>query len=179
MSRVGIHPVSVPSGVNVELAGQKVTISGKLGKHMHVLPADITAKLEGGKIVLTPRDKTKATRTRWGTSRALLNNMVNGVAKGFTANLEINGVGYRAQIEGKSTLNLQLGFSHDVKYPIPEGITIKVGEKQTTLTISGADRQQVGQVAAEIRALRRPEPYKGKGIKYDRETVRRKEGKKK
>jgi len=178
VSRVGIHPIAVPSGVDVEVAGQLVTVSGKQGKHSHSLPQEITAKLEGGKVVLSPRDKSKGVRRLWGTSRALINNMVSGVSKGFVVDLEINGVGYRAQLEGKN-LNLQLGFSHDIKYPIPQGITIKVGEKQTTLSISGADRQKVGQVAAEIRGLRKPEPYKGKGIKYVSETIRRKEGKKK
>lgn len=178
MSRVGIHPIAVPSGVDVEVAGQLVTVSGKQGKQSHSLPQEITAKLEGGKVVLSPRDMSKGVRCLWGTSRALINNMVSGVSKGFVVDLEINGVGYRAQLEGKN-LNLQLGFSHDIKYPIPQGITIKVGEKQTTLSISGADRQKVGQVAAEIRGLRKPEPYKGKGIKYVSETIRRKEGKKK
>ena len=178
MSRIGIHPVAVPSGVNVEVAGQLVTVSGKHGKQSHSLPHEITAKLDGAKVVLSPRDKSKEVRRVWGTSRALINNMVSGMAKGFAVDLEINGVGYRAQLEGKN-LNLQLGYSHDIKYPIPQGITIKVGEKQTTLSISGADRQKVGQVAAEIRALRKPEPYKGKGIKYVSETIRRKEGKKK
>lgn len=178
MSRVGIHPVVVPTGVQVDVAGSNVTVSGKLGKQSHRLPPEIAATVKDGRIVLTPRDKTKEVRTKWGSARAHLNNMVAGVSKGFTINLEISGVGYRAQLDGKK-LNLQLGFSHDVKYPIPEGISIKVGDKQTTLTITGADRQKVGQVAAEIRGLRQPEPYKGKGIKYDYETIRRKEGKKK
>ena len=178
MSRIGKNPVPVPSGVNVAVAGQMVNISGKLGKHALQIPRDITVAVAEGKVTLTPREMSKRTRTLWGTSRALVATGIRGVSQGFTSNLEINGVGYRAQLEGKN-LNLQLGFSHDIKYPIPEGITIKVGEKQTTITISGADKQKVGQVAAEIRALRKPEPYKGKGIKYDREHIRRKEGKKK
>lgn len=178
MSRIGKNPVAIPSGVNVAVAGQIVTIQGKLGKQSLELPGDVAAAVEGGKVVLTPRSMSKRARAMWGTSRALIRNGVEGVSAGFTRNLEINGVGYRAQVEGKN-LNLQLGFSHDIKYPIPEGITIKVGEKQTTIAITGANRQQVGQVAAEIRGLRKPEPYKGKGIKYDNETIRRKEGKKK
>jgi large subunit ribosomal protein L6 len=178
MSRIGKNPVPIPSGVNVAVAGQLVTIQGKLGKQSINLHGDVAVAVDGGKVVLTPRSTSKRARALWGTSRALINNGVHGVSTGFTQNLEINGVGYRAQIEGKN-LNLQLGFSHDIKYPIPEGIAIKVGEKQTTIAITGSDRQKVGQVAAEIRAMRKPEPYKGKGIKYETETVRRKEGKKK
>jgi large subunit ribosomal protein L6 len=178
MSRIGKNPVTIPSGVNVAVAGQVVTIQGKLGKQSLDLPGDVAAAVESGKVVLKPRSTSKRARALWGTSRALIRNSVEGVSTGFTRNLEINGVGYRAQLEGKN-LNLQLGFSHDIKYPIPEGISIKVGEKQTTIAITGANRQQVGQVAAEIRGLRKPEPYKGKGIKYDSETIRRKEGKKK
>lgn len=178
MSRIGKQPVTVPSGVNVEVAGQQVTASSKLGKQSMRIHPDIAVKMESGKLVLAPRSMSKHARALWGTNRALLNNLVNGVAKGFTINLEISGVGYRANLEGK-TLNLQLGFSHDVKYKLPEGITIKVGEKQAALAISGTDRRLVGQVAAEIRGFRKPEPYKGKGIKYDTETIRRKEGKKK
>jgi large subunit ribosomal protein L6 len=178
MSRIGKNPVAIPSGVNVAVAGQVVTIQGKLGKQSLTLHGDVSAAVEGGKVTLKPRSMSKRARALWGTSRALIRNGVEGVSTGFTQNLEINGVGYRAQIQGKN-LNLQLGFSHDIAYPIPEGITIKVGEKQTTIAISGADRQRVGQVAAEIRSLRKPEPYKGKGIKYESEHIRRKEGKKK
>lgn len=178
MSRIGRLPVAVPSDVKVELAGQKVTVSGKLGKQTLQLPGDIAAAMEEGKVVLKPRSMSKRARTQWGTSRALINNMVTGVSKGFSKNLEINGVGFRAALEGKM-LNLQLGFSHDVKYPVPEGITIKIGDKQAAIAISGSDKRQVGQVAAEIRGFRKPEPYKGKGIKYSTETVLRKEGKKK
>jgi large subunit ribosomal protein L6 len=178
MSRIGKNPVSIPSGVHVAVAGQIVNIAGKLGKKAIEVPRDITVAVKDGKVVLTPKDTTPRVRTLWGTSRALIATGVHGVSAGYTANLEINGVGYRAQVEGKN-LNLQLGFSHDIKYPIPEGITIKVGEKQTTIAISGSDSQRVGQVAAEIRAMRKPEPYKGKGIKYDSEHIRRKEGKKK
>jgi len=178
MSRIGKNPVAIPSGVNVAVAGQTINIAGKLGKQSLTIPPDVTVAVADGKVVLTPKEQSKRARALWGTSRALVATGIRGVSAGFTANLEINGVGYRANLEGKN-LNLQLGFSHDIKFPIPEGITIKVGEKQTTIAISGADKQKVGQVAAEIRALRKPEPYKGKGIKYDAEHIRRKEGKKK
>jgi large subunit ribosomal protein L6 len=177
MSRVGKHPVAVPSGVTVEIANRVLKAKGKLGELSLRLNEEVDAKLEDGKVVVTPRSDTKRARTLWGTTRALVNNMVGGVSKGFTKTLDINGVGYRAQVQGKN-LQLQLGFSHDVIYPIPAGVTIKC-EKPTQITVSGADRQRVGQVAAEIRAFRKPEPYKGKGIKYDNERILRKEGKKK
>jgi large subunit ribosomal protein L6 len=177
MSRVGKYPVTVPSGVTVEIANRILKAKGKLGELSLRLSDEVDAKLEGGKVVVTPRSETKRARTLWGTTRAHENNMVGGVSKGFSKTLEINGVGYRAQVQGKN-LQLQLGFSHDVIYPIPAGVTIKC-EKPTQITISGADRQRVGQVAAEIRAFRKPEPYKGKGIKYDNERILRKEGKKK
>ena len=178
MSRIGKQPVAVPSGVKVEVAGQQVTASGKLGKQTMRIHPDIAVKMEADKVVLAPRSMSKRTRALWGTNRALVNNMVHGVATGFSQNLEINGVGYRASLEGKS-LNLQLGFSHDVKYALPEGVAVKIGEKQAAIAITGADRRLVGQVAAEVRAFRKPEPYKGKGIKYASEHIRRKEGKKK
>jgi large subunit ribosomal protein L6 len=177
MSRVGKHPVAVPSGVTVEIANRVLKAKGKLGELSLRLNEEVDAKLEDGKVVVTPRSDTKRARTLWGTTRALVNNMVGGVSKGFTKTLDINGVGYRAQVQGKN-LQLQLGFSHDVIYPIPAGVTIKC-EKPTQITVTGADRQRVGQVAAEIRAFRKPEPYKGKGIKYDNERILRKEGKKK
>ena len=177
MSRVGKYPGTVPSGVTVEIANRILKAKGKLGELSLRLSDEVDAKLEGGKVVVTPRSETKRARTLWGTTRAHVNNMVGGVSKGFSKTLEINGVGYRAQVQGKN-LQLQLGFSHDVIYPIPAGVTIKC-EKPTQITISGADRQRVGQVAAEIRAFRKPEPYKGKGIKYDNERILRKEGKKK
>jgi large subunit ribosomal protein L6 len=177
MSRIGKHPVPIPAGVNVTVNGQQVSAKGKLGELSVVLIDDILAKLEDGKVVVAPRSDTRRARVMWGTSRTLVNNLVVGVSKGYTVNLEINGVGYRAAVQG-SDLVLQLGYSHDVKYPIPEGITIKT-EKPTLVSISGRDRRQVGQVAAEIRGFRKPEPYKGKGIKYDTEVLLRKEGKKK
>ena len=177
MSRVGKHPVAVPSGVSVEIVNRILKTKGKLGELSLRLSDEVEAKLEDGKVVVTPRSQSKRARTLWGTTRALVNNMVAGVSTGFSKTLDISGVGYRAQVQGKN-LQLQLGFSHDVVYPIPAGVTIKC-EKPTQITISGADPQRVGQVAAEIRAFRKPEPYKGKGIKYDSERIRRKEGKKK
>ena len=177
MSRVGKHPVTVPSGVTVEIANRMLKAKGKLGELSLQLSEEVEAKLEDGKVVVTPRSETKRARTLWGTTRAHVNNMVDGVSKGFSKTLDINGVGYRAQVQGKN-LQLQLGFSHDIVYPIPAGVAIKC-DKPTQITISGADRQRVGQVAAEIRAFRKPEPYKGKGIKYSDERILRKEGKKK
>jgi large subunit ribosomal protein L6 len=177
MSRIGKHPVEIPKGVTVALAGRTVTAKGKLGELKLDLSDDVDATVADSKITVVPRSETKQSRTMWGTTRALLNNMVHGVAVGFTRRLEINGVGYRAAVQG-ADLTLQLGYSHEIKYKIPKGITI-VAEKPTTLVVSGADRQRVGQVAAEIRGYRGPEPYKGKGIKYEEETIVRKEGKKK
>jgi len=177
MSRVGRNPVKVPAGVTVTVAGQQVTAKGKLGQLSMVLNRDIKPELEGDKVWVRPLDESKRTRMAWGMYRNMIRNIVTGVSTGYTVGLEINGVGYRAAVQGKN-LNLQLGYSHEVQFPIPEGITIKC-DKPTTISISGADKQKVGQVAAVIRSYRKPEPYKGKGIKYDTETVRRKEGKKK
>lgn len=177
MSRVGKNPVKVPSGVTVNVSGQQVTAKGKLGQLNMVFAPDVALSLEGDSVWVKPRDESKRSRMMWGTARNMINNMVTGVATGYTVNLDINGVGYRAAVQGKN-LNMQLGYSHDIVYPIPEGITIKC-EKPTAISISGADRQKVGQVAAEIRRYRKPEPYKGKGIKYVTETILRKEGKKK
>jgi large subunit ribosomal protein L6 len=177
MSRIGKHPVEIPKGVTVALAGRTLTAKGKLGELKLDLSDEVDATIEDSKVTVVPRSETKQSRTMWGTTRALLNNMVHGVSAGFTRRLEINGVGYRAAVQG-SDLTLQLGYSHEIKYKIPKGITI-VAEKPTTLVVSGADRQRVGQVAAEIRGYRGPEPYKGKGIKYEDETIVRKEGKKK
>ena len=177
MSRVGKHPVVIPQGVTVEVAGQTVTAKGKLGTLKLVAGSDVAAAVKDGKVVVTPKAETKRARMQWGTTRALVNNMVSGVSKGFSVGLEINGVGYRAAVQGK-TLNLQLGFSHEINFPIPDDIKITC-EKPTSIQIAGADRQRVGEVAAKLRGMRKPEPYKGKGIKYDTETIRRKEGKKK
>lgn len=177
MSRIGKHPVPVPAGVTVQVAGQTVTAKGKLGQLSLTLIDEIEATLEDGKVAVAPRSETKRARQNWATARTNIANLVAGVDKGFTKNLEINGVGYKAMVQG-TDLILNLGFSHDVKYPIPQGISIKC-EKPTAISVSGADKQQVGQVAAEIRAYRGPEPYKGKGVKYENETIVRKEGKKK
>ena len=177
MSRVGKHPVEVPSGVEVAINGHMVTAKGSQGQLAYEATGDVTLSLEDGKIVVKPIDNSKRSRSMWGTARSRIQSMVSGVATGFTKNLEINGVGYRAAVQG-STLILQLGYSHEINYPIPEGITIKC-ERPTAIAISGADKQQVGQAAAEIRAYRPPEPYKGKGIKYSDEIILRKEGKKK
>jgi len=177
MSRIGKAPVTIPQGVTVEVAGQTLTAKGKLGTLKLPLSAEVTAAVETGKVVLKAKAETKRARMHWGTMRATVNNMVNGVSKGFSKSLEIDGVGYRAAIQGKN-LVLQLGFSHDVTFPIPSEIKI-ICEKPTSITISGPDRRQVGQVAAVIRSFRKPEPYKGKGIRYAGEIIRRKEGKKK
>jgi large subunit ribosomal protein L6 len=177
MSRIGKYPVEVPSGVEVELSGQTLTAKGSLGTLRLVVSNEVTASIADGTVTIAPKSETKHSRAMWGTTRALVNNMVTGVSKGFSVTLEINGVGYRAAVQG-STLNLQLGYSHDIAFPIPSDVRITC-ERPTIITLSGADRQRVGQVAAEIRAYRPPEPYKGKGIKYAGEIVRRKEGKKK
>jgi large subunit ribosomal protein L6 len=177
MSRVGKHPVAVPSGVEVQMSGQTLSAKGSLGTLRLVVSNEVTATIADGAVTITPKNDTKHARAMWGTTRALVNNMVTGVTKGFSVTLEINGVGYRAAVQG-NTLNLQLGYSHEVAYPIPNDVKI-VCERPTLINVSGADRQRVGQIAAEIRAYRPPEPYKGKGIKYSTETVRRKEGKKK
>jgi large subunit ribosomal protein L6 len=177
MSRVGKNPVTIPAGVTVAIAGGLLTANGKLGSLKLPLASEVDTSVEDGKVWVKPKSQDKRARMLWGTTRALVNNMVAGVSKGFTVNLEINGVGYRAAIQGKN-LVLQLGYSHDVIFPIPEGVKITC-EKPTAISITGADKQRVGQTAAVIRGFRKPEPYKGKGIKYDTEKVRRKEGKKK
>ncbi|MBV9201177.1 MAG: 50S ribosomal protein L6 [Alphaproteobacteria bacterium] len=177
MSRVGKHPVTVPSGVEVQMSGQILSAKGSLGTLRLVVSNDVTASIADGTVTIAPKDGSKHARAMWGTTRALVNNMVTGVSKGFSVTLEINGVGYRAAVQG-NTLNLQLGYSHEIAYPIPDDVKIAC-ERPTLITVSGADRQRVGQIAAEIRAYRPPEPYKGKGIKYSTEIVRRKEGKKK
>jgi large subunit ribosomal protein L6 len=177
MSRVGKHPVAIPSGVEVQMSGQTLSARGGLGTLRLVVSNEVTAAIADGAVTIAPKNDTKHARAMWGTTRALVNNMINGVATGFSVTLEINGVGYRAAVQGNS-LNLQLGYSHEIAYPIPSDVKI-LCERPTLIRISGADRQRVGQIAAEIRAYRPPEPYKGKGIKYSTETVRRKEGKKK
>ena len=177
MSRIGKKPVAVPSGITANVEGQTVKVKGPKGALSFVVPDDVTVKLDGSQIKVDPRDETKRARSQWGTSRTLISNLIAGVSKGFERRLEITGVGYRAAVQGKS-LNIALGYSHDINYPIPEGITIAT-PRPVEIIISGADRQKVGQVAAEIREYRPPEPYKGKGIKYSDERIFRKEGKKK
>ncbi len=177
MSRIGKHPVPVPDGVTVEISGRQITAKGKLGELQVTLMEEVEVKRDGDQIVVRPRDDSDRAQQMWGTARSVVNNLVTGVAEGFTRGLEISGVGYRAQIQGKD-LVLQLGFSHEVRYPVPEGITVQCAD-QTHIAVSGADKQRVGQTAAEIRAFRPPEPYKGKGIKYADEYIMRKEGKKK
>ncbi len=177
MSRIGKNAVPLPDGVTVNVAGQDVTAKGKLGQLSITLNQAVLAELDGNQIWVKPRDDSKRSQAMWGLSRTLVSNLVTGVSEGFSVNLEINGVGYRAAVAGDK-LNLQLGYSHDINFPIPEGITVKCS-RPTLIEVSGADRQKVGQVAAEVRAFRKPEPYKGKGIRYVGEYVRRKEGKKK
>jgi large subunit ribosomal protein L6 len=177
MSRIGKKPVTVPQGVTANVEGQTIKVKGAKGALQLVVPDEVTVKMDKGGIQLDPKNETKKARSMWGTSRTLVANLMTGVTKGFEENLEITGVGYRAAVQGK-TLNLQLGFSHDVNYPIPEGIAIAT-PKPTEIKITGMDKQKVGQVAAEIRGYRPPEPYKGKGVKYVGEYIFRKEGKKK
>jgi len=177
MSRIGKKPVSVPSGVTANVEGQTVKVKGPKGALQLVLHDDVSVSMDKAAIKVEPRQETKRARSQWGTARTLVSNLINGVTKGFEEKLEINGVGYRAAVQGKQ-LNLQLGYSHDINYPIPQGIAIAT-PKPTEVVITGIDKQQVGQVAAEIRAFRGPEPYKGKGVKYAGEYIFRKEGKKK
>ena len=177
MSRIGKKPVAVPSGVTANVEGQTVKMKGPKGALSFLVPDEVSVKLEDGKVKVDPRHETKRSRSMWGTSRTMVANLVTGVTKGFERKLEITGVGYRAAVQGKN-LQLALGYSHDVVFPIPEGIQI-VTPKPTEITITGIDSQKVGQVAAEIRGFRRPEPYKGKGVKYAGEYIFRKEGKKK
>ena len=177
MSRVGKRPVAVPSGVTATVDGQTVKMKGPKGQLQFVVHNDVEVKLENGQVKVNPRVETNRARALYGTARAQVANLVEGVTKGFEKKLEITGVGYRAALQGKN-LQLALGDSHDVVYAIPEGITITV-PKPTEITVTGSDIQRVGQVAAEIRGYRPPEPYKGKGVKYVGEFIFRKEGKKK
>lgn len=177
MSRIGKKPVPLPQGVTASIDGKTVKVKGPKGELSVTLVEEVDASIDEHGITLTPRTEMERADKMWGLSRTLVNNLVHGVTHGFEQKLEIQGVGYRAAVQGK-TLNLQLGFSHDVNYPIPEGIAI-TAEKPTMLAVAGIDKQLVGQVAAEIRSYRPPEPYKGKGVRYVGEYVRRKEGKKK
>jgi large subunit ribosomal protein L6 len=177
MSRIGKKAVTVPSGVTATVNGQEVAVKGPKGELKHVLADAIVAKLDKGRIEVAIREDTKEARAMWGMTRTMVANLMTGVTEGFTRRLEITGVGYRAAVQGQ-TLQLQLGYSHDVNYPIPKGIQIAC-PKPTEIVVTGIDRQKVGQVTAEIRQFRPPEPYKGKGIKYAGEFILRKEGKKK
>lgn len=177
MSRIGKNPVEVPGGVEVTIANDLLTAKGKNGVLTVPLHEAVEVTQQDGKVVCSPREGAQAASKMWGTMRSMINNAVIGASEGFIVRLEINGVGYRAAVQG-SSLNLQLGYSHDINYPVPQGIAVKC-ERPTLIEVSGANKQQVGQFASEIRAFRKPEPYKGKGIKYENEIIVRKEGKKK
>ncbi|BCW88950.1 50S ribosomal protein L6 [Alphaproteobacteria bacterium SO-S41] len=177
MSRIGKLPIPLPKGVTATVAGREVKVKGPKGELKLTLVEEISASEVGGQLEVKPRDDSTRSKAMWGMSRTLIGNMVHGVSTGFDEKLEISGVGYKAAVQGRN-LQLQLGYSHDIIFPIPTGIDIKA-EKPTSLTISGVDKQQVGAVAAKIRSFRGPEPYKGKGVRYATETIRRKEGKKK
>jgi large subunit ribosomal protein L6 len=177
MSRIGKKPVAIPSGVTATIEGSTLSVKGPKGSLAMPLVDDISYTLDDGTILVKPANESKKARAFWGMQRTLVQNLVTGVSEGFTKVLEITGVGYRANSQGKN-LKLQLGYSHDVDFVVPEGIEIKTPDN-TTIEISGTDKQKVGQVAAEIRRWRKPEPYKGKGIKYRGEFIFRKEGKKK
>jgi large subunit ribosomal protein L6 len=177
MSRIGKHPVEVPSGVTVTVDGQNVVAKGKNGEMSFTVMDEVVVTLDDGKVTVAPANESRRARQMWATARTRINNLVIGVSEGFTKVLEIQGVGYRAAVKG-SNLELQLGFSHDVIVPIASDLTIAC-PTQTEIVISGADKQRVGQIAAEIRGYRPPEPYKGKGVRYKGEYILRKEGKKK
>ena len=177
MSRVGQVPVTVPDGVELQIVSGSISAKGKLGQLSMAITDDVEISREDNLVYVKPANDTKQSRTMWGTTRSLLDNLVVGVSAGFQKKLDITGVGYRAALQGKE-LVLQLGYSHEIRFPVPEGIKIDV-PTQTEILISGPDRQQVGQVAAEIRGFRKTEPYKGKGVRYSDEYINRKEGKKK
>lgn len=177
MSRIGKKPVELPSGVTASVSGQTVEVKGPKGAQSFTATDDVTIAVEDNTVTVTPRGSSKRARQQWGMSRTVIQNMVTGLTDGFKKELEINGVGYRAQMQG-NTLKLNLGYSHEVNFEVPAGVTV-TAPKPTEIVIEGADAQQVGQVAANIREWRAPEPYKGKGIKYKDEYIFRKEGKKK
>ena len=179
MSRIGKNPVSIPSGVTASLDGQTVKVKGPKGELSFLVPEDVKVAQEDGHITVAPVNESKTARSLWGTSRTRVANLIEGVTNGYSRTLEITGVGYRAAVKGKN-LQLTVGYSHEVLHPIPEGVSVQVsGAKQEIITVSGIDKQLVGQVAAEIREYRPPEPYQGKGIRYSGEYIFRKEGKKK
>lgn len=177
MSRIAKHPIKLPAGVEAKLTGKKLAIKGKKGELTLDVSNDIKAEVKDGAVVLQKSSQSRHAAAMWGTTSSLIRGMIKGVSEGFSEKLVIEGVGFRASMQGKD-LVLQIGFSHDVKYKVPQGIEIKV-PKQTEIEISGIDKQKVGQVAAEIFLMKRPEPYKGKGINYEGRYIRRKEGKKK
>ncbi len=177
MSRIGKYPVAVPDGVTIQLEGQNLAVKGPKGELSLILMDDVVASLVDGAISVKPINETRQAQNMWGMQRTLVSNMVVGVTEGFKVELEINGVGYRAAVQGRK-LNLQLGYSHEINFDIPDGVEIKCS-RPTAIELTGIDRQKVGQAAAQIRAYRKPEPYKGKGIKYVGEKIFRKEGKKK
>ena len=177
MSRIGKKPVELPSGVEASLSGQTITVKGPKGTRDFTATDDVTLEIAENEVTVTPRGKSKRARQQWGMTRTMVQNLVTGVTTGFKKELEISGVGYRAQMQG-NTLKLALGYSHDVNFEVPEGVTV-TAPKVTDVVVEGADQQLVGQVAANIREWRSPEPYKGKGIKYKDEYIFRKEGKKK
>jgi large subunit ribosomal protein L6 len=177
MSRIGKKPIEVPSGVTLTLTGQDVAVKGAKGEMSFTLPASVSGSFEDNTLTLTPAEDEKNASAMWGMCRTMVFNLIQGVTTGYKKELELRGVGYRAQMKG-NTLSMQLGFSHDVNYDAPDGITI-AAPKPTQIVVEGIDKQKVGQVAAEIRSFRKPEPYKGKGVRYVGEYVRSKEGKKK
>ena len=177
MSRIGKKPVDLPSGAEASVSGQTVTVKGPKGQRAFTATDDVTLKVEDGSVTVEPRGKSKRARQQWGMTRTMVANLVTGVTSGFKKELEINGVGYRAQAQGNS-VKLNLGLSHDVDFQVPDGVSVTT-PKPTQIVVEGIDEQLVGQVAANIRAWRKPEPYKGKGIKYVDEYIFRKEGKKK
>ena len=177
MSRIGKRPVAVPSGVTAKVDGQRVSVKGAKGELSFTVPDDVAVKFENGEISVDPRNETKEAQAMWGMARSIISNLVTGVTTGYERRLEITGVGYKAAVQGKN-LQLSLGYSHDITFPIPAGVTITT-PRPVEIAIAGIDKRQVGQVAAEIRGLRPPEPYKGKGVKYAGEFIFRKEGKKK
>jgi large subunit ribosomal protein L6 len=177
MSRIGKYPVEIPAGVQVAIAGRTLSAKGKLGELKLELTDHVEARVDGTKLTVQPRGDERQARRMWGTTRALVANMVKGVSEGYSKSMEITGTGFRASVQGKN-LVMNLGYSHDVIYPVPDGIKITC-ERPTAVKVEGVDKRQVGQVAAEIRGFRGPEPYKGKGVRYSDEVIRRKEGKKK
>jgi len=177
MSRIGKKPIDLPSGVEASVSGQTVSVKGPKGTREFTATDDVAINVDGNVITIEPRGKSKRARQQWGMSRTMVANLVSGVSNGFRKELEISGVGYRAQMQG-NTLKLSLGLSHEVNFDVPEGVTVTC-PKQTEIVVEGIDQQLVGQVAANIREWRKPEPYKGKGIKYKEEYIFRKEGKKK